>query len=55
MTPQIIEHAGEKAFAVIPYEDYLRMQEALEDYHALKVLRRAKAAKGSQRAGLSRK
>ena len=49
MTPQIIEQAGKKAFAVIPYKDFLRMQEALEDYHALKALRRAKADRGNQR------
>jgi len=43
MTPQIIQKAGKKEFAVIPYKQYLRMQEALEDYHALKELRAAKA------------
>ncbi len=43
MTAQIIEKAGKKEFAVIPYKDYLRMQEALEDYYALKALRQAKA------------
>ncbi len=43
MTAQIIEKAGKKAFAVIPYRQFLQMQEALEDYHALKALRQAKA------------
>lgn len=43
MTAQIIEKAGKKEFAVIPYKQFLRMQEALEDYHALKALRKAKA------------
>ena len=43
MTAQIIEKAGKKEFAVIPYRQFLKMQEALEDYHALKALRRAKA------------
>ncbi len=42
MTAQIIEKAGKKEFAVIPYKQYLKMQEALEDYHALKALRSAK-------------
>ena len=42
MTAQIIEKAGKKEFAVIPYKEYVRMQEALEDYHALKALRSAK-------------
>jgi hypothetical protein len=43
MTAQIIEKAGKKEFAVIPYKQFLRMQEALEDYHALRELRKAKA------------
>ena len=34
--------AGKKEFAVIPYRQYVKMQEALEDYHALKALRTAK-------------
>ena len=42
MTAQIIERAGKKEFAVIPYRQYVKMQEALEDYHALKALRNAK-------------
>ena len=42
MTAQIIEKAGKKEFAVIPYKQYMKMQEALEDYHALKALRGAK-------------
>jgi len=31
------------AFAVIPYKDFVRMQEELEDYHDLLELRRAKS------------
>jgi hypothetical protein len=49
MTAQIIEKAGKKEFAVIPYKDFLRMQEAVEDYHALKALRKAKADPRNQR------
>ena len=49
MTTQIIEKAGEKEFAVIPYRDFLKMQETLEDYHALKTLRKAKADPKNQR------
>ncbi len=48
MTAQIIEKAGKKEFAVIPYKEFLKMQEALEDYHALKELRKAKADKKNQ-------
>lgn len=49
MTPQIIERAGKKEFAVIPYKEFVKMQEALEDYHALKALRKAKADPKNQR------
>jgi len=42
MKAQIIEKHGKKEFAVIPYKDFLRMQENLEDYSDLKDLRRAK-------------
>jgi len=50
MTAQIIEKAGKKEFAVIPYRQFVRMQEALEDYHALKALRKAKADSKNQRS-----
>lgn len=49
MTAQIIEKAGKKEFAVIPYKQFLRMQEALEDYHALRELRKAKADSKNRR------
>ena len=49
MTAQIIEKAGKKEFAVIPYKQFVRMQEALEDYHALRALRKAKADPKNQR------
>ena len=42
MKAQIIEKHGKKEFAVIPYKDFLRMQEELEDYHDLRELRKAK-------------
>jgi hypothetical protein len=42
MKAQIIEKHGKKEFAVIPYKDFLRMQEDLEDYSDLKTLRKAK-------------
>ncbi len=48
MTAQIIEKGGKKEFAVIPYKQFLKMQEALEDYHALKELRRAKGSAKKQ-------
>jgi PHD/YefM family antitoxin component YafN of YafNO toxin-antitoxin module len=43
MEAQIIEKEGKKQFAVIPYKDFVRMQQELEDYHDLLELRRAKA------------
>jgi len=43
MEAQIIEKQGKKEFAVIPYKDFLRMQEELEDYHDLLELRRARS------------
>ncbi len=43
MEAQIIEKRGKKEFAVIPYKDYVRMQEDLEDYYDLLELRKAKA------------
>ena len=49
MTAQIIEKAGKKEFAVIPYRQFVKMQDALEDYHALKELRKAKADPKNQR------
>ncbi|CAN5866476.1 hypothetical protein BH11VER1_BH11VER1_27030 [soil metagenome] len=42
--PQIIEKAGKKEFVVIPYEEFLLIQEALEDYEDLLALRNEKAA-----------
>lgn len=39
----MIEKNGKKEFVVIPYKDFLRMQEELEDYRDLRELRRAKS------------
>jgi PHD/YefM family antitoxin component YafN of YafNO toxin-antitoxin module len=41
--PQIIEKNGKKEFVVLPYEEFLRLQEELEDYQDLKTLREEKA------------
>ena len=37
-----LEKDGRKAFAVLPYEEFIRIQEALEDLEDLKTLRQAK-------------
>lgn len=45
--PQIIERAGKKEFAVLPYEEFLQLQEALEDDEDLRTLRAEKASTAS--------
>ena len=40
--PQIIEKEGEKEFVVLPYEEFLSITEALEDFEDLKELRSEK-------------
>ncbi len=40
--PQILEKEGRKEFVVLTYEDFLKLQEALEDYEDLQMLREAK-------------
>ena len=42
--PQIIEKDGKKEFVVLPYDEFLRVQEALEDYDDLRTLRDEKAS-----------
>jgi PHD/YefM family antitoxin component YafN of YafNO toxin-antitoxin module len=44
LTPQILEKDGEKQFVILPYEEYVRVQEALEDFEDLKTLRAEKEA-----------
>jgi hypothetical protein len=39
---QIIRMNGKREFAVIPYVDFLRIREELEDYEDLRWLRHAK-------------
>ncbi|VAX32834.1 hypothetical protein MNBD_NITROSPIRAE02-117 [hydrothermal vent metagenome] len=40
--PKILEKDGKKEFVVLTYEDFVKIQEELEDYEDLKVLREAK-------------
>ena len=40
--PSILEHDGKKAFAVLPYEEFVKIEEALNDFEDLKVLRASK-------------
>jgi PHD/YefM family antitoxin component YafN of YafNO toxin-antitoxin module len=41
--PNILEHDGQKAFVVLPYEEFLMMEEELQQFEDLKQLREAKA------------
>ena len=50
MTAQIIEKNGRKVFAVVPYKQFLRMQQKLEDYEDLRILRKAKADPHNRRS-----
>jgi len=43
LNPNILEKAGKKEFVVLPYEEFLKIQEELEDYEDLKTLRKAKS------------
>ena len=46
--PQIIEKDGRKEFVVLPYEEFLQMQAAIQDYEDLRTLRDEKASAHSQ-------
>ena len=41
---QIIKKNGKKEYAVLPYKEFIRIQEELEDYQDLRSLREAKEA-----------
>jgi hypothetical protein len=46
--PNILEHDGKKAFVVLPYEEFLMIEEELQDYEDLKELRAAKAEEATE-------
>lgn len=50
LNPQVIKKNGKKEFVVIPYEEFLAIQEALEDYDDLKDLRQAKAESKNEKS-----
>ncbi len=39
----ILKKNGQKEFVVIPYEEFVKIQEELHDYESLKALREAKS------------
>ena len=41
--PNILERNGEKAFVILPYEEFLLLEESLQDLEDLTTLRAAKA------------
>ncbi|MCD4726584.1 MAG: hypothetical protein K8R46_02910, partial [Pirellulales bacterium] len=40
--PNILEHDGQKVFVVLPYEEFLMLEEELQQFEDLKQLREAK-------------
>lgn len=48
--PQIIEKEGRKEFVILPYEEFMRLKEILEDYEDLRDLRNAKAESAAEEA-----
>jgi hypothetical protein len=40
LQPQVIEKEGIKKFVILPYEEFLQIQEALEDLNDLRELRK---------------
>jgi len=49
MNAQIIKSNGRKQFAVIPYRQYLKMQEELEDLRDLRAIRKARVDPKNQK------
>ncbi len=46
LRPQVIEKHGKKEYVILPYEDYLKIQEEPESYNDLRILREAKEQEG---------
>lgn len=46
--PNFLERDGKKAFVVLPYEEFVMLEEELQEYEDLKQLRAAKAEEASQ-------
>jgi PHD/YefM family antitoxin component YafN of YafNO toxin-antitoxin module len=46
--PNILECDGKKAFVVLPYEEFVAIEEELQEFEDLKELRAAKAEEASQ-------
>ena len=46
--PNILERDGKKAFVVLPYEEFVMIEEELEEYEDLKELRAGKAEEAGE-------
>ena len=40
--PNYLEKNGKKEFAILPYKEFIRIQDELADYEDLRILREAK-------------
>lgn len=49
MRAQVLEKDGKKEFVILPWEDYVKIQEMLEDYEDLRELRKAKEESKEQK------
>jgi hypothetical protein len=45
--PNILERNGQKAFVILPYEEFLLVEEELQQFEDLKQLREAKTAEAN--------
>lgn len=48
--PEILKKNGEKQFAVLPYEEFIALQERLADAEDVLELRKAKRAEGAKKS-----
>lgn len=48
--PEILENNGKKEFVVLPYEEFLALQERLADAEDLMELRKAKGAEAKKKS-----
>ena len=46
---EILEKNGKKQFAILPYEEFIALQERLDDLEDLAALRKSKRAEGKKR------
>ena len=46
--PQILERDGKRAFVVLPYEEFVVMEEELQEFEDLKELRAAKVEEAQE-------